>query len=134
MGLRLNAPDLSDEEWSAIQPVLPKKVRGIKRVDDRRVLDGIMWRLRNGGSWERIPERYGSYGTCHTRFIRWRDMGVWAKIIEAVKEAFGESIQLIDASSTFVPAPYGRSAANTDDPVAWVLLEAEATRGIEAAA
>lgn len=42
--------DLTDFEWSVIEPLLPTKVRGVKRVDDRRVLNGIFWRLRTGGS------------------------------------------------------------------------------------
>ena len=40
--------DLTDFEWSIIQPLLPTKVRGVKRVDDRRVLNAIFWRLRTG--------------------------------------------------------------------------------------
>ena len=40
--------DLTDFEWSVIQPLLPTKVRGVKRVDDRRVLNGIFWQLRTG--------------------------------------------------------------------------------------
>ena len=40
--------DLTDFEWSVIAPLLPNKVRGVKRVDDRRVLNGIFWRLRTG--------------------------------------------------------------------------------------
>ncbi len=40
--------DLTAFEWDVIQPLLPSKVRGVKRVDDRRVLNGIFWRLRTG--------------------------------------------------------------------------------------
>ena len=40
--------DLTDFEWFVIQPLLPNKVRGVARVDDRRVLNGIFWRLRTG--------------------------------------------------------------------------------------
>jgi len=40
--------DFTDEEWRVIQPLLPTKVRGVKRADDRRVLNGIFWRLRTG--------------------------------------------------------------------------------------
>ena len=51
--------ELSDEEWSIIQPLLPNKPRGVPRVDDRRVLNGILWRFRTGAPWRDIPERYG---------------------------------------------------------------------------
>lgn len=63
--------DLTDLEWSVMQPLLPTKVRGVKRVDDRRVLNGIFWRLRTGAPWTDIPERYGPYTTCVNRFNRW---------------------------------------------------------------
>jgi transposase len=50
--------DLTDFEWSVIEPLLPTKVRGVPRVDDRRVLNGIFWRLRTGALWADIPARY----------------------------------------------------------------------------
>lgn len=43
--------DLTDFEWAVIQPLLPTKSRGVKHVDDRRVLNGIFWRLRTGAPW-----------------------------------------------------------------------------------
>lgn len=51
--------ELTDFEWSIIEPLLPNKPRGVPRVDDRRVLNGIYWRLRTGSPWADIPERYG---------------------------------------------------------------------------
>ncbi len=47
--------DLTDFEWSVISPLLPNKPRGVPRVDDRRVLNGIFWRLRTGAPWADIP-------------------------------------------------------------------------------
>ena len=52
--------ELSDREWSIIEPVLPNKSRGVPRVDDRRVINGILWRFRTGSPWRDTPERYGS--------------------------------------------------------------------------
>jgi transposase len=43
--------ELSDHEWDTINPMLPDKPRGIPRVDDRRVLNGIFWVLRSGAPW-----------------------------------------------------------------------------------
>src|SRR3546814_18699171 len=63
--------DLSDFEWSVIDAVLPRKSRGVPRVDDRRVLNGIFWVLRSGAPWADLPERYGPYTTCYNRFRRW---------------------------------------------------------------
>lgn len=61
--------DLTDFEWPVIAPMLPNRVA---RVDDRRVLNGIFWRLRTGASWADIPERYGPHMTCVNRSDRWR--------------------------------------------------------------
>ncbi len=52
--------DLTDFEWSIIKPLLPNKSRGVKRVDDRKTLNGTFWKLRSGAPWRDIPERYGS--------------------------------------------------------------------------
>ena len=62
--------DLTDVEWSVIEPLLPRKWRGVKRVDDRRVLNGIFWVLRSGAPWRDLPERYGPYTTVYNRFNR----------------------------------------------------------------
>lgn len=51
--------DLTDFEWRVIEPLLPNKPRGVARVDDRRVLNGIFWVLRSGAPWRDLPERYG---------------------------------------------------------------------------
>ncbi len=51
--------DLTDFEFDLIRPLLPDKPRGVARVDDRRVLNGIFWVLRTGSPWRDLPERYG---------------------------------------------------------------------------
>lgn len=55
--------ELTDFERTAIRPFLPKKPRGMPRVNDRRVLDGIFWVLRSGASWCDLPENFGPYTT-----------------------------------------------------------------------
>ena len=69
--------DLSEFEWSVIQPLLPNKPRGVPRVDDRGVLTGFVWRLRTGAPWADIPDRYGPHTTYVNRLNRWRRAGVW---------------------------------------------------------
>ena len=64
--------DLSDYEWTTIKPMLPNKPRGVRRVNDRRVLNGIFWVLRSGAPWRDLPENYGPRTTCYNRFVRWR--------------------------------------------------------------
>ncbi len=90
---------LTDFEWSVIEPLLPKKVHGKARVDDRRVLNGTFWRLWTGAPWADIPARYGPYTTCVNHFSRWRHAGHWARILDAISEAYDGDIQMIDSSS-----------------------------------
>ena len=59
--------DLTDKEWAIIQPLLPNKPRGVARVDDRTVLNGIFWVLRTGAPWEDMPSRYGPRTTVYNR-------------------------------------------------------------------
>ena len=63
--------DLSDEEWAVIAHLLPKNVRGPRRQDDRRVLNGIFYILRTGAPWRDLPERYGPRTTVYNRYVRW---------------------------------------------------------------
>ena len=53
--------ELTDYEWTAIKPFLPNKPRGVPRVNDRRVLNGIFWVLRSGAPWRDLPETFGPY-------------------------------------------------------------------------
>jgi transposase len=87
--------ELTDFEWSIIAPLLPNK----PRADDRKVLNGICWRLRTGSPWADIPERYGPATTCYNRFIRWRKVGVWDRIFEAVSKVYDGDLQMVDSSS-----------------------------------
>jgi transposase len=90
--------ELTDDEWTAIKPMLPNKPRGVPRVNDRRVLNGIFWVLRSGAPWRDLPSRFGPYTTCYNRFVRWRRAGVWAKIMNALAGAHDTAVQMIDTS------------------------------------
>lgn len=88
----------ADFEWSIIKPLLPNKPRGVPRVDDRRVLNGILWRFRTGSPLVDIPERYGPHTTCYNRFVRWRKAGVWDLLLDEVSQAHDGDIVMIDRS------------------------------------
>src|SRR6476469_3408354 len=90
--------ELADYEWSVIKPMPPNKPRGIPRVNDRRVLNGIFWVLRCGAPWRDLPEAFGPYTTCYNRFVRWRRAGVWGRIIDALAAAHDAAVQMIDTS------------------------------------
>tara|TARA_Y100000310_G_scaffold279446_1_gene298554 strand:+ start:162 stop:524 length:363 start_codon:yes stop_codon:yes gene_type:complete len=90
--------DLSDREWALIKPLLPNKPRGVGRVDDRRILNGIFYVLRTGSPWRDLPERYGPYTTVYNRFNRWAKAGVWVQIFEVLAARSPQSMALIDSS------------------------------------
>src|SRR6185437_7214990 len=90
--------ELTEREWQAIKPHLPNKPRGVPRVDDRRVLNGIFWVLRSGAPWADLPERYGPRTTVYNRFNRWRKAGVFDRLMEAIVAAHGGEVQMIDTS------------------------------------
>ena len=90
--------DLTDFEWSVIEPLLPRGKPGPRRKDDRRVLNGIFWVLRAGAPWRDLPERYGPYTTAYNRFNRWRKAGVWDRLMDAVTKAHDGKVQMIDSS------------------------------------
>ena len=70
--------ELSDTEWSVLRVMLPNKPRGVARVDDRRVLNGIFWVLRSGAPWRDLPKVYGPRTTRYNRFVRWQRAGIRA--------------------------------------------------------
>ena len=75
----------SDAQWARIGPLLPTDTRGMARVDDRRVLSGIVHALRNGGRWADCPrEVYGPKKTLYNRFVRWAERGIWERIFSAL--------------------------------------------------
>ena len=81
-----------------IAPLLSNKPRGVARVDDRRVVNGIFYILRTGSPWRDLPERYGPYTTVYNRFNRWAKAGVWLRVFETVAAQSPDSLHLIDTS------------------------------------
>ena len=90
--------ELTDYEWTAIKPFLPNKPRGVPRVNDRRVLNGIFWVLRSGAPWRDLPEAFCPYTTCYNRFVRWGRAGVWDQIMDALAAMHDAAVQMIDTS------------------------------------
>lgn len=75
---------LSDAEWARIEPLLPRGRRGAHRVDDRRIISGIVHMLRSGARWRDCPPAYGPYTTVYNRFNRWSRQGLWLAIFQAL--------------------------------------------------
>jgi transposase len=95
---RIMRYELTNYEWAAIKPFLPNKPRGVPRVNDRRVLNGIFWVLRSGAPWRDLPENFGPYTTCYNRFVRWRRAGVWDQLMNALTAGHDAAVQMIDTS------------------------------------
>src|SRR5215212_78563 len=73
--------DLTDAQWTVIQPLLPPRARrGRPRADDRRTINGILRVLRTGARWADLPRRYGASSTCHARLQRWQGEGIWERL------------------------------------------------------
>ena len=75
---------LSDEAWAAIEPHLPKNQPGAGRVDDRRVISGIVHVLKSGCRWRDCPPVYGPRTTIYNRFNRWSRRHIWQRIFGAL--------------------------------------------------
>src|SRR5262245_26885742 len=80
---------LGDEDWERIEPLLPRGRRGAHRVDDRRVISGIMHMLRSGARWRDCPPHYGPYTTVYNRFNRWSRQGIWMALFKALTGSTG---------------------------------------------
>ena len=90
---------LSDEQFARISPHLPRNTRGKPRVDDRRVISGIVHVLKSGCRWKDAPACYGPRKTLYNRFVRWAARGVWEGLFRALAEAGGPpSALMIDAT------------------------------------
>lgn len=94
---------LSDTEWQRIEPLLPRGRRGAHRVDDRRVISGIVHMLRCGARWRDCPEVYGPYTTIYNRFNRWAKRGRWCAIFEALAKS-GKDAVVLSLDSTSIKA------------------------------
>ena len=82
---------LSDEQWAMVEPVLaeydPPAHKGPERVDQRAVMDAVIFRLRTGCQWNRLPQEYPDDSTVHRHFQRWVERGVFTALWAVVQEA-----------------------------------------------
>ena len=99
---------LSDRQFARLQPLLPQKVRGVPRGDDRRVISGILHVLQSGCRWRDAPPGYGPHKTLYNRFVRWARKGVWDGVFAQLAEAGGPPVALLLDST---PVKAQRAAA-----------------------
>lgn len=111
-------------EWLIIKPLLPNKPRDVPRVDNRRVLNGILWRFRTGSAWAEIPGRYGPSTTSYNRFVRWRKAGVWSLLLAAISAEFEYDVVMIDSTCVRVHQHDATGKKGELGIVAWDIPEA----------
>jgi transposase len=79
--------DLADEEWSVLEPLLPRgrKAGRPPKHSRRQLIDGIHWRTRTGSPWRDVPPQYGPWPSAYGLFRRWQRDGTWAVIVSALQ-------------------------------------------------
>ena len=92
--------DITDEAWALLEPHLPGRRGswGGRAKDNRQFINAVFWILRTGAPWRDLPAVYGGWSNTHRRFIRWRDKGIWEKLLEKLINAPGYEWIMIDAS------------------------------------
>jgi transposase len=119
--------DLTDFEWSVVEPLLPMDRRGPKPKNNRQILNGMFYILRTGCPWRDLPERYGPYTTVYNRFNRWRKAGIWDGMMDAIVKAHDGKVQMIDSSIVRVHQ-HASGVKKRVEFVVWVEAEAASAR------
>jgi len=90
---------LTEVQFERLKPLLPNKPRGVPRVDDRRVISGIIHVIRGGLMWKDAPPVYGPHKTLYNRFVRWSQAGVFDRIFaELAVESAAMDTVMVDAT------------------------------------
>lgn len=109
--------DITDNVWDLLEPHLPGRegVWGGRAYDNRQFINAVFWILRTGAPWRDLPSDYGGWSNTHRRFIRWRDKGIWERLLEQLVDAPDFEWLMIDASHIKVhPHAAGAKGGNQD--------------------
>ncbi|WP_371651142.1 IS5 family transposase [Streptomyces mirabilis] len=99
--------ELTDREWELLAPLIPRAATGRPRVEDRQVINGMVYKIRTGISWRDLPERYGPWKTVYTRFRRYAIDGTFTRALQQIQaraDAAGDIDWLVQIDSTIVRA------------------------------
>jgi transposase len=107
---------LSEEQWAQLSPLLPSEVGRVARPakSNRVMVEGMVWILRTGAPWRDLPKRFGPWKSVYTRFRRWTQQGIWARVLETLAEQQDPESYLIDAS--IVRSHQDATGAKKGDP------------------
>jgi len=106
---------IKNDQWELLEPLLPKAKRSAKGgrppIENRQVLEGILWVLRTGARWQDLPDRYPSASTCWRRLKLWEEQGVWLdvwrKFLSMLDEKGALDWQEAFIDGSFAPAKKG---------------------------
>ncbi len=115
-----------DELWARVEPILaehdPPKGTGRKRIDQRRALDGIIYRMRSGVQWNELPKEFGDDSSVHRTFQRWVKLKVfdriWAVLIAGCDELGGVNWEWQSADAAMGKARFGGTWLGPTPPTA----------------
>ncbi|MFF8988793.1 IS5 family transposase [Streptomyces sp. NPDC014983] len=109
--------DLSDEQWSVLESLLPAAGVSRRSGNRRRLINGVRWRVRTGVPWRDLPREYGPWQTVYGLFRRWQREGVWARILtllQARADAAGLITWEVNVDSTVCRAHQHAAGARRD--------------------
>ena len=85
----MTSPELTDDQWARVSRLLPPQRPPIGRPpeDHRTILAGMLWIVRTGATWRELPATFGPWPTVYSRFRRWRQDGLWQRILDTLDSA-----------------------------------------------
>ena len=95
---------LSDNQWAAIQPHLPQYKGHRPRVNDRKIISGIIYVLQSGCRWRDAPPQYGPSTTLYNRYNRWSERGVWQYLFREIVTDLSDENEMVALDSTHMKA------------------------------
>jgi transposase len=127
---RMHRGDLTNAQWARLEPLLPPKKPKTGRInhDHRKIVNGILWILRTGAPWYDLPRRYGKYKTVSSRYYRWRQAGIWDRILadlQAQADTDGEldwTLHLVDSTSVRAHQHAAGATGGTQKPKPWAAV------------
>jgi transposase len=115
--------ELSDAEWSRIEPLLGTRSGPRSKRGDRDFINAVVWRVRTGVQWRDLPKRFGHWKTVYNRFHRWAKTGRWEAIFKALRLDVDELGSLVDASVVRAHQDAAGGKKGGAEAVLWDVLE-----------